>query len=275
MSVCLVTFAAFEMVLIHHNWISLPCEISWMLYNCCRTVSKLVQLNKRSNFNVCVCFPFQIPFWMTFCWPTQCSCQPVICVKLCSDNILPCTSEHYVIVSHNGCYTQKYVLLRKYETEAAWLCLTAFTQQFVLLPVLHACLSQHQDPPSVSVLKALTKPHLLHQAIQGERGQEGGSGEESEGLAPGVTVGRPLQRLPERGRARQVVHEGRRGWQPGARETSRERGEAALKWELMFPPQTLYHYVLDDLYEYPALERDARELQRVYPMHRRQWVTIS
>lgn len=36
--------------------------------------------------------------------------------------------------------------------------------------------------------------------------------------------------------------------------------------------QTLCRYVLDDLYEHPGLEKDVRELQRLYQLHRRQWV---
>lgn len=56
--------------------------------------------------------------------------------------------------------------------------------------------------------KALTESHLLHQAKQSERGQEGGSGEETESPAPGVTVDGSLQRFPEGRRACQTVHEG-------------------------------------------------------------------
>lgn len=37
--------------------------------------------------------------------------------------------------------------------------------------------------------------------------------------------------------------------------------------------KTLYRYILDDLYEYPALEKDARELQKLYQLHRRHTVT--
>uniref|UniRef100_A0A8C5D896 Rap guanine nucleotide exchange factor 5-like n=1 Tax=Gouania willdenowi TaxID=441366 RepID=A0A8C5D896_GOUWI len=33
--------------------------------------------------------------------------------------------------------------------------------------------------------------------------------------------------------------------------------------------KTLYRYVLDDVYEYPALEKDVGELQKLYQMHRR------
>uniref|UniRef100_UPI0037E6FA35 rap guanine nucleotide exchange factor 5-like isoform X1 n=1 Tax=Semicossyphus pulcher TaxID=241346 RepID=UPI0037E6FA35 len=33
--------------------------------------------------------------------------------------------------------------------------------------------------------------------------------------------------------------------------------------------KTLYRYVLDDLYEHPALEKDVRELQQLYQLHRR------
>lgn len=34
--------------------------------------------------------------------------------------------------------------------------------------------------------------------------------------------------------------------------------------------QTLCSYVLDDLFEHPSLEKDVRELQRLYMLHRRQ-----
>lgn len=37
----------------------------------------------------------------------------------------------------------------------------------------------------------------------------------------------------------------------------------------LFPLQTLYRYVLEDLYEHPALEKDLRELQEIYQLHRR------
>uniref|UniRef100_A0A3Q2ZBW5 Rap guanine nucleotide exchange factor 5 n=1 Tax=Hippocampus comes TaxID=109280 RepID=A0A3Q2ZBW5_HIPCM len=33
--------------------------------------------------------------------------------------------------------------------------------------------------------------------------------------------------------------------------------------------KTLYHYMLDDLYEHPALQRDLKELQKLYQLHRR------
>lgn len=46
--------------------------------------------------------------------------------------------------------------------------------------------------------------------MQSERGWEGRSGEETKGLAPGVTVGGCLQRFPAGRRARQTVHEGRK-----------------------------------------------------------------
>ncbi|XP_031154836.1 rap guanine nucleotide exchange factor 5-like isoform X1 [Sander lucioperca] len=36
--------------------------------------------------------------------------------------------------------------------------------------------------------------------------------------------------------------------------------------------KTLYRYVLDDLYEHPALETDVRELQKLYQLHRRHTV---
>ncbi|KAM9851879.1 rap guanine nucleotide exchange factor 5-like [Aulostomus maculatus] len=36
--------------------------------------------------------------------------------------------------------------------------------------------------------------------------------------------------------------------------------------------KTLYRYILDDLYEHPALERDVRELQKLYQLHRRHTV---
>ncbi|XP_070691216.1 rap guanine nucleotide exchange factor 5-like [Pempheris klunzingeri] len=36
--------------------------------------------------------------------------------------------------------------------------------------------------------------------------------------------------------------------------------------------KTLYRYVLDDLYEHPALEKDLRELQKLYQLHRRNTV---
>ncbi len=45
-----------------------------------------------------------------------------------------------------------------------------------------------------------------------------------------------------------------------------------MKIDISF--QTLCRYVLDDLYEHPALEKDVRELQRLYQLHRRQWVTV-
>lgn len=34
--------------------------------------------------------------------------------------------------------------------------------------------------------------------------------------------------------------------------------------------QTLYRYVLDDLYEHPALEKDVTEVQKLYQLHRGQ-----
>lgn len=61
------------------------------------------------------------------------------------------------------------------------------------------------------------KSHLLHQALQSERGWEGGSGEETQSPAPGVTVDGSLQRFPEGGRTCQTLHEGRKYNVPGKR----------------------------------------------------------
>ncbi len=41
-----------------------------------------------------------------------------------------------------------------------------------------------------------------------------------------------------------------------------------MKVDISF--QTLCRFVLDDLYEYPALETDVRELQKMYQLHRKQ-----
>lgn len=49
-----------------------------------------------------------------------------------------------------------------------------------------------------------------------------------------------------------------------------ELNMGAMKIDISF--QTLYRYVLDDLYEHPTLETDVRELQKLYQLHRRQWV---
>ena len=45
-----------------------------------------------------------------------------------------------------------------------------------------------------------------------------------------------------------------------------------IKTDMSF--QSLYRYVLDDLCEHPALEKDVGKLQKLYQLHRRQWVTI-
>lgn len=43
------------------------------------------------------------------------------------------------------------------------------------------------------------------------------------------------------------------------------------KWGMMFSVfQTLYRYVLDDVYEYPILEKELKEFQKVLRIHRRQ-----
>lgn len=42
------------------------------------------------------------------------------------------------------------------------------------------------------------------------------------------------------------------------------------KFKIDISFQTLCRYVLDDLYEHPALEKDVRELQKLYQLHRRQ-----
>lgn len=36
------------------------------------------------------------------------------------------------------------------------------------------------------------------------------------------------------------------------------------------PPQTIYRSVLDDVYEYPVLEKELKEFQKILGMHRRQ-----
>lgn len=46
-----------------------------------------------------------------------------------------------------------------------------------------------------------------------------------------------------------------------------------IKIDISF--QTLYRYVLDDLYEHPSLDKDVRELQKLYQLHRTQWVTLT
>lgn len=90
-------------------------------------------------------------------------------------------------------------------------------------------LNQHHPPPSLAVfmlhltLHSISanlslhlcnslnlKSHLLHQALQSERGWEGGSGEETQSPAPGVTVDGSVQRFPEGGRTCQTLHEGRK-----------------------------------------------------------------
>ena len=45
-----------------------------------------------------------------------------------------------------------------------------------------------------------------------------------------------------------------------------------MKTDISF--QTLYRYMLDDLDEHPALEKDVGELQKLYQLHRRQWVAM-
>lgn len=110
--------------------------------------------------------------------------------------------------------------------------------------------------------------HLLYQALQGEGGWEGGPGEETQGPVPGVAMDGAVQRLPAWRRARQALHEGkRRGVAPKKSESER------VKTDVSF--QNLCSYVLDDLFEHPALEKDVRELQKVYMLHRRQWVTVQ
>ncbi|XP_043920543.1 rap guanine nucleotide exchange factor 5 isoform X2 [Protopterus annectens] len=37
--------------------------------------------------------------------------------------------------------------------------------------------------------------------------------------------------------------------------------------------KTLYRYILDDLYEYPSLEKELKEFQKLLRMHRRQWLS--
>lgn len=84
-------------------------------------------------------------------------------------------------------------------------------------------LNQHHPPLARCILHLISanlslhlcyglnlKSHLLHQALQSERGWEGGSGEETQSPAPGVTVDGSLQRFPEGGRTCQTLHEGRK-----------------------------------------------------------------
>lgn len=47
----------------------------------------------------------------------------------------------------------------------------------------------------------------------------------------------------------------------------------AMKTNISF--QTLYRYVLDDVYEHPTLETDVREVQKLYQLHRRRWVGLQ
>lgn len=86
--------------------------------------------------------------------------------------------------------------------------LTVFMLHFILHSIsanlpLHLCYSLN------------LKSHLLHQALQSERGWEGGRGEETQSPAPGVTVDGSLQRFPQGGRTCQTVHEGRKSNVPG------------------------------------------------------------
>lgn len=77
-----------------------------------------------------------------------------------------------------------------------------------------------------------------------------------------------VQRLPAGRRARQTLHEGeRRGVTPPPN-LDAKRMKRGVKIDVSC--QTLCSYVLDDLYEHPALEKDVRELQRLYMLHRRQ-----
>lgn len=58
----------------------------------------------------------------------------------------------------------------------------------------------------------------------------------------------------------------------GGNRVLNELNMRAMKTDISF--QTLYRYVSDDVYEHPTLEPDVRELQKLYQLHRRQWVTI-
>lgn len=75
-----------------------------------------------------------------------------------------------------------------------------------------------------------------------------------------------VQRLPARRRAREAVHEGER------RSVCTHNWNTELKRgvRLGVSCQTLCSYVLDDLFEHPALEKDVRELQKLYMLRRRQ-----
>lgn len=64
----------------------------------------------------------------------------------------------------------------------------------------------------------------------------------------------------------------RRGPPPPKKNLDAERTKRGVKIDVSC--QTLCSYVLDDLYEHPALEKDVRELQKLYMLHRRQWVTV-
>lgn len=63
--------------------------------------------------------------------------------------------------------------------------------------LVHVSLSMwcdiHKDISHSICAEALTNSHLLHQAIQREGGEEGGSGEETKSAAPGDTVDVTLQ----------------------------------------------------------------------------------
>lgn len=134
-------------------------------------------------------------------------------------------------------YTKTWLL---YWVKAASFHSAVFIQRSLSPPVLKSTSHTHTMslfmlhcvPPAFDINKwislsvcaeALTESHLLHQATQRERGQEGGPGEETKSAAPGVTVDGPLQGLPEGWRARQAVHEGRKynvlgkGWKLGMR----------------------------------------------------------
>lgn len=45
-----------------------------------------------------------------------------------------------------------------------------------------------------------------------------------------------------------------------------------IQLPFFFSPQTIYRNVLDDVYEYPILEKELKEFQKILGMHRRQYV---
>lgn len=180
----------------------------------------------------------QKPFWMTFCLPTLFSCLPVIYVKPSWDNIL--TTEIVFNLSLGSISSDQHQHL--------------FHSCSIFIGKCNGCWSL--NPDSTYCTKRFRGKEDGREALERKR-------KVLYLVSQWMELCNDFLRDDERVKLFMKVRD----------KIGKPKAKRGVKIDVSF--QTLCGYVLDDLFEHPALEKDVRELQKLYMLHRRQWVTVQ